>query len=109
MEDPSLENTWTLYAHLDTNVYADGIKKMHEFSTVQGFWCMFNHIPDISECFTNRTKLEIQGVRVNAFSLFKGDVTPEWEHEVNRTGGSGSSKLSQKKTFTRCGKRCVYA
>merc|ERR1719444_679964 len=60
-------------------------RMVHEFNTVEDFWCMFHHVYPPS-------KLE----NVD-YSLFKEGVTPAWEDPAFKNGGRWVVKLEKVK------------
>ncbi|EFJ13594.1 hypothetical protein SELMODRAFT_446282 [Selaginella moellendorffii] len=56
--------------------YEDSMKKIAEFSTVEGFWSCYCHLSRPSNC-PNPTD----------FHLFKEGIRPLWEDTANRNGG----------------------
>jgi len=86
-----LESEWVFWEHRAPDKkqanYEDNMKKIGEFATVEDFWNHFNHIPKPSHFFFDgKTKKKFPDRTVEAFSLFKKSIKPEWEDPANRTG-----------------------
>lgn len=79
-----LQNKWTLWfdnpsnsqGRVDQKSWADQLKKVVTFDTVEDFWRIFNYIRPAS-------KLQIGA----NYHLFKNDIEPKWEHPENYKGG----------------------
>eukprot|EP00250_Pteridium_aquilinum_P029678 c39947_g1_i1 orf=77-865(+) len=56
--------------------YEDSIKKIADFSTVEGFWGCYCHLARVSSLPTSTD-----------FHLFKEGIRPLWEDAANRNGG----------------------
>ncbi|GAM21844.1 hypothetical protein SAMD00019534_050190 [Acytostelium subglobosum LB1] len=79
-----LQHRWSLWfdhrsQKTSQDDWADALKKIISFDTVEDFWCVFNNLPPISTIK--------QG---SSFHLFKEDIEPKWEHEANKRGGKWS-------------------
>ena len=73
------------------------MREICEFSTVEEFWRYWSFVPRPSEVlFDGNSRKEIEGRTIDAFSVFKKGIRPEWEDVANRTG----SELSCRKTMT---------
>lgn len=79
-------NKWCLYIHLQSvsSTFNASYLKIAEILTVADYWKIFNNIPLYESLHTDTVMLE--GRRIIAYSLFKNDITPEWEHPVNFDG-----------------------
>lgn len=79
-------NKWCVYVHLQSvsSTFNMSFLKIAEIHTVADFWRVFNNIPSCEDLHTNTVMLE--GKKIIAYSLFKEDITPEWEHPVNFAG-----------------------
>ncbi|XP_050095355.1 eukaryotic translation initiation factor 4E1 isoform X1 [Anopheles aquasalis] len=73
-----LQHTWTLwYLELDrSKTWAESMNKVTNFSTVEDFWSLYNHIRGPSE-------IKVGG----DYMLFKSHIRPMWEDEANNRGG----------------------
>lgn len=73
-----LQNTWTMWFYKnDRNKdWEDNQKAVIDFSTVEDFWALFNHIEEVGKLNHGCD-----------YSLFKRGVKPMWEDEHNRGGG----------------------
>ena len=81
-----LNDTWTMYAHVHcvSNTYINSIIPIFTFDNISDFWCMFNNIPSAKDLHENIVMLSQK--QLVAYSLFKNDITPEWEHHINANG-----------------------
>ncbi|KAL1452088.1 hypothetical protein WDU94_006401 [Cyamophila willieti] len=82
-----LHNKWTLwYFENDKNKgWEENQREITSFSTVEDFWCVFNHIKQASD------------LRVGCdYSLFKAGIRPMWEDETNKNGGRWLISLDRK-------------
>lgn len=80
------EDKWTLYGHLQsasTN-YNMCCVKMADIQTIADFWNVFNNVHSAKELHSEYVLLDNK--RMIAYSLFKNDISPEWEHHVNASG-----------------------
>lgn len=65
------------------------------FNTVEGFWRFQHQIPPPSEMFTNDRGVNKYGDReIEAVSVFRKDVRPEWEDPKNNFGAEFLLKKS---------------
>jgi len=90
-----LQNSWTLWydnpgKRTNPNSWADHLKKITTFDTVEDFWCMFNHLKPASALMPGSN-----------YHLFKSGIEPKWEDAANSRGGkwtitvpSGKNKMS---------------
>ncbi|EFA83631.1 eukaryotic translation initiation factor 4E [Heterostelium album PN500] len=79
-----LQNKWSLWfdyrnQKISQDSWAEGLKKIISFDTVEDFWCVFNNLPLVSTVRPG-----------SSFHLFKDDIEPTWEHEANKRGGKWS-------------------
>jgi translation initiation factor 4E len=86
-----LQNVWTVWEHHKggaSNNYGTNMKKLGDFSTVEGFWRFFNHVPWPSQIFTTEEgSKRFNDREVEGISLFKRGIRPEWEDPRNMHGG----------------------
>ncbi|KAK4879503.1 hypothetical protein RN001_007649 [Aquatica leii] len=82
-----LQNCWTLwyYENDRTQDWAENLKEIASFQTVEDFWSLYNHIKLASELK--------QGCD---YSLFKQGVKPMWEDDANKRGGRWLISLDKK-------------
>ena len=80
--DTSLLNQKT-----DESQYANTVKKIADFDTVEDFWKIFQHL--------KKPEQLQNGIE---FQLFKNEIKPLWEDEANQRGGRVSIKI--KKDYT---------
>jgi len=88
LEDPSnftikhpLQNSWTLWydkpeKKTTQTSWAEGLKKIVTFSTVEDFWRIFNNVRPVSKLSSGSN-----------YHLFKENIEPKWEHAENSKGG----------------------
>jgi hypothetical protein len=88
----SLEHTWVLWEHASVNDnnnsnWLSNMRKVCEFSSVEEFWKHWLFIPKPS-CilFDGQTRKEVAGRTIEAFSIFKKGIRPEWEDVANKNG-----------------------
>merc|ERR1712216_503333 len=61
-----------------------------KFESVQGFWKLWNHMPQPSELLEQKRMVREQPEGLNvidAIMIFREDIRPEWEDKMNATGG----------------------
>uniref|UniRef100_A0A0A9YM05 eIF-4F 25 kDa subunit n=1 Tax=Lygus hesperus TaxID=30085 RepID=A0A0A9YM05_LYGHE len=84
-----LEHTWTLW-YLDstrTKNWEECLMEVGSFSTIEDFWCFFNHIKPVSH------------LKVGCdYSLFKRGIRPMWEDDANKDGGRWMINVDKKTT-----------
>jgi len=71
-------------------VYSDATRKVADFSDVQAFWKLWNHMPQPSELLDQKRMIREQsdGLHViDAVMIFRDGIRPEWEDKANATGG----------------------
>mmetsp|Transcript_30881 Transcript_30881/g.67619 ORF Transcript_30881/g.67619 Transcript_30881/m.67619 type:complete len:226 (-) Transcript_30881:200-877(-) len=93
--DLPLKYTWTVWEQIDSSgkpgQYKDATRKVASFSTVQQFWTLWNHIPQPSGLLEQKRMVHEQhdGAlhAVEALMIFRENVRPEWEDEMNSSGG----------------------
>ncbi|KAF6205211.1 hypothetical protein GE061_019378 [Apolygus lucorum] len=73
-----LHNTWVLwyYDNDRKKSWAENLKEITSFSTVEDFWSLYNHIKAASELKPG-----------SDYSLFKKGIRPMWEDDANKQGG----------------------
>lgn len=85
-----LNGRWTLWytkPPVDKNEsWADLLKSVVSFTTVEEFWGIYNAIPSASE-------LPIK----SDYHLFREDIRPEWEDVANAKGGKWAHQFKDKK------------
>lgn len=86
-----LESEWVMWEHRaedkKAKSYEDNMCKVCEMATIEDFWRAFNNIPKPSQIFYDgKTKKKFANRTVEAFSLFKKNIKPEWEDPANRLG-----------------------
>ncbi|GAM19823.1 hypothetical protein SAMD00019534_029980 [Acytostelium subglobosum LB1] len=87
-----LQNKWSLWfdyrnAKTSQDQWADQLKKIISFDTVEDFWCVFNNLPAVSSIKSG-----------SSFHLFKDGIEPKWEHEANKKGGKWMVSIRDKAT-----------
>jgi len=58
--------------------------KLTDIYTIADFWKTMNYLPSASDLHS--ATINIDGKKMIAYSLFKNDITPEWEHPTNKNG-----------------------
>lgn len=73
-----LEQAWCLWFFKgDRNAeWEENLRYITSFDNVEGFWSLFNHLETPSNLPSNTD-----------YSLFKEDIEPKWEDDLNRHGG----------------------
>jgi len=84
----NLHNNWVLWEHMRAikpEDYKNSMKEVVEFSTVEEFWRLWTYIPRPSEVLNevHTRGRETLGRKVDAFSIFKKGIRPEWEDPSN--------------------------
>ena len=84
----ALTSSWTCYAHkyLTKGGYTNALVALVSFDTIESFWRFHNNMPRLSSCFAKGRMLKASGDAMSSLSIFKEDITPEWEH-VKNVGG----------------------
>merc|ERR1712060_393139 len=94
-KDLPLRFTWCIWEQImqssdKSAAYSDATHKVANFSTVQSFWKLWNHMPQPSELLEQKRMVREQpdGLHViDAIMIFRDNVRPEWEDKLNATGG----------------------
>lgn len=98
-----IQNSWTFWCYRSSATkskvdYVEATKQIGTFSTVEGFWQVYDHI-----------------VRPNDFKqsadyhLFKEGVKPTWEDAQNKQGGKWMLRLKTKGLTSRYWEELVLA
>ena len=87
-----LQTAWTFWLDRTSRnataaEYKANLRKIYSVSTVQGFWSVYNHIPDVSEI----------SVRYY-YHLMREERPPLWEDPALASGGVWRLKCSKKET-----------
>ncbi|EGG16776.1 eukaryotic translation initiation factor 4E [Cavenderia fasciculata] len=85
-----LQNRWSLWydfhnQKISQDNWAEGLKRIISFDTVEDFWCIFNNLPQISSIKSG-----------SSFHLFKEEIEPKWEDEANKKGGKWLFQFREK-------------
>lgn len=99
-----LNNSWTLFVHYycHNNNYGCSYDKICSFSTIQDFWRVHNNFPSAKQLATSYILHDDK--YINAFSLFKDNIRPEWEHNKNIKGSEwGCRNVYSEECF-----KCAY-
>ena len=83
-----------------------------EFSTVEGFWTSFEHLPPPSTVFYDGKSSKRVGVppdarTIESFSIFRAGVLPEWDDPSNKTGGEWYARRSLRPARLRPSRRAT--
>jgi hypothetical protein len=85
-----LENSWCFWfdkypgPNLTPTQYQDALLSLGDFSTIQGFWSYYNHLPNASD------------IQVScSYHMMKSGILPLWEDSHNIDGGHLAFKVSQ--------------
>lgn len=91
-----LKYTWVIWEQImqaseaKQSQYSDATHKVAPFNTVQGFWRLWNHMPQPSELLDQKRMVREQpdGLHViDAIMIFRENIRPEWEDKMNANGG----------------------
>uniref|UniRef100_A0A7S1RS49 Eukaryotic translation initiation factor 4E n=1 Tax=Alexandrium catenella TaxID=2925 RepID=A0A7S1RS49_ALECA len=94
-KDLPLRFTWSIWEQIMQSnekaaAYSDATHRVAQFSSVQGFWKLWNHMPQPSELLEQKRMVREQtdGLHViDAIMIFREDIRPEWEDKMNAAGG----------------------
>lgn len=80
------EHKWNLYGHTQSisQTYSSAFVKLSTIKTIADFWCTMNNIPSAYDLHSHQIFMDEK--RIVAYSLFKENITPEWEHQMNING-----------------------
>eukprot|EP01111_Echinosteliopsis_oligospora_P012941 TRINITY_DN4519_c0_g1_i1.p1 TRINITY_DN4519_c0_g1~~TRINITY_DN4519_c0_g1_i1.p1 ORF type:complete len:254 (+),score=74.16 TRINITY_DN4519_c0_g1_i1:470-1231(+) len=87
-----LQNAWCLWydnpmKRVSPSAWADQLKKITTFDTVEDFWRVYNHLKPASALASGAN-----------YHLFKDGVAPKWEDPQNERGGCWVISLKGKKS-----------
>jgi len=94
-KDLPLRYTWSIWEQIMQSnekaaAYSDATHKVAQFSSVQDFWKLWNHMPQPSELLEQKRMVREQpdGLHViDAIMIFRDNIRPEWEDKQNAQGG----------------------
>ncbi|XP_037582539.1 eukaryotic translation initiation factor 4E type 3 [Dermacentor silvarum] len=92
-EGVPLQTEWTFWLDkiegrgISAAEYTASLKKIYTVNTVQGFWAVLHHIPDVCEL----------GMR-HTYHLMRGQRRPLWEDPENQRGGTWRIRCHKKHT-----------
>lgn len=66
--------------------YSNATQQLSSFASVQDFWALWTHMPQPSELLEQK-RMSSGADTVDALMIFRENVRPEWEDELNATGG----------------------
>jgi translation initiation factor 4E len=92
-----LERTWAFWIHKKGHNggvnYGTNMDQLGAFDTIEGFWRYVHQVPPPSEMFTNeRGRQKYGDYEIDAVSVFRKGVRPEWEDAANMAGAEFSLK-----------------
>lgn len=89
-----LRHTWVVWEQLaqtsGRGEYSDATHEVVPFDTVQGFWRLWNHLPQPSELLESKKlvrKMNDTQHGIDALMIFKQGIRPAWEDPANAEGG----------------------
>lgn len=94
-EPIKLRDNWVLWEQVVVEGkqanYGDATRTVSKFNTAQGFWGIWNGLPQPSELLeSKRIMRDVPGktsVSIDAIMIFKDGIAPEWEDPKNASGG----------------------
>lgn len=91
-EPAKLAYTWSFWEQpaKEDAKYEEMTNKVCDFSTVQDFFKLFNRVPQPSSLLESRPMREQPDGKthgIDAISIFREGIRPEWEDKLNATGG----------------------
>tara|TARA_Y100000741_G_scaffold363362_1_gene351445 strand:+ start:23399 stop:24010 length:612 start_codon:yes stop_codon:yes gene_type:complete len=80
------EDNFQLYAHMlsGSTTYINSFMKIVDIHTIADFWNTYNSLPSAKDLHSST--INVAGKKMVAYSLFKNNITPEWEHPINKKG-----------------------
>jgi len=86
-----LQHRWTLWydnpgKKTSQALWAENLKRVVTFDTVEDFWRLFNNIRPASKLISGSN-----------YHLFKEEIEPKWEHAQNARGGKWVATVKNKK------------
>ncbi len=89
-----LQTSWTFWIdkavhNASLNEYKANIKKIYSVQTVQGFWSVYTHIPDVSE-------LKLRSY----YHLMRYEREPVWEDPILANGGVWRIKCPKRESVS---------
>jgi len=85
---------WVLWEHSggakNPSDWKANMRELCSFTTVEGFWQYFNHLPKPSDIFSDGVSKKLVGPEnktIEEYSLFKKGIEPGWEDPANAPGG----------------------
>lgn len=86
-----LQSKWCLWTQSNPSSaeqldYKESTKQVTSFDTIESFWDTFSRIPQPS-VFLRGSRVEFGNRQIVAMMIFRDGVRPEWEDEVNASGG----------------------
>ena len=106
----SLQTSWTLYVHTQSvsTTYKSAYKPIGKFQTIEDFWNLWNNIPSVVDIYEGRVM--ISNKHLIAYSLFRGDILPEWEKTNNINGSEwGCREMLSKEIIDNIWKNLVLS
>jgi len=97
-----LQHTWTWWfdspkGKITQSSWANNLKKIYTFSTVEDFWCLWNNIKGAHEL----------GPGSN-YHVFKEGIEPKWEDPSNKKGGKWIIQIKNSQRETQLNQIWLY-
>jgi len=82
----SKEWCFFIHTHSQSENYGSSYKKLLTFDTCEEWGRLINNVPKASTLLSATNEVYINNEKVVAYSVFKKNIHPEWEHGENRFG-----------------------
>lgn len=69
--------------------YESNLKKVYTFSTIEGFWAVYNNVPDVQDIQSGYS-----------YHLMREERRPIWEDAYNQNGGTWRFRCSKDDTVS---------
>ena len=83
-----LMHNWSLYFHTQSqsDTYRNSYHHVNTFDSCESWARLFNNIPEAAQLLSHTNEIWFNNEKVVAYSIFKDDIKPEWEDEINSSG-----------------------